>query len=157
MWLRRLTLGWLCFTAVMAAGCSTTDQDDSRLSELESAIQAFYAAVEVGDKAAHAAMFTDSAIMMPNNGSLIRGKEDIGEAVMSGEDWVFRIRNLRHVEIELSGDMAYTVNEYEYTWHHQDAEPVWHPTKNIHIWRYQTPGGWKLHLDIWNSSSSLEG
>ena len=97
-------------------------------------------------------MFTENAMMMPNNGSIIRGKASVGEVVRSGEGWVFRIRNLTRLELDLSGDIAYTVNEYEYTWHAEGDEPIWHPTKNIHIWRRQSDGSWRLHVDIWNSS-----
>lgn len=136
----------------MAAGCAPVNQEDTGLAELTHAIEAFYESVESGDNDRRAEMFTDGALMMPNNGAISRGKEAIGEVVRGGEGWVFRIRNLNRVELDLSGDIAYTVNEYEYTWHEEGGEPVWHPTKNIHIWRRQPDGSWKLHVDIWNSS-----
>lgn len=138
--------------AFIAAACApAVEQDDGR-TELESTIASFYDAVESGDKNAHAEMFSDGALMMPNNSAILSGKVDIGEMIRGGEGWVFRIRNLERVELDLSGDIAYTVNQYEYTWHQEGDDPTWHPTKNIHIWRRQADGGWKLHVDIWNSS-----
>jgi ketosteroid isomerase-like protein len=119
---------------------------------LEQAIEVFYASIESGDNNSRAEMFTDGAMMLPDDGAIISGKENVGEVVRSGEEWVFRIRNLRRAETDLSGDIAYTVNEYEYTWHRVDEEPTWHPTKNVHIWRRQDDGSWKLHVDIWNGS-----
>lgn len=138
--------------AALLAACAPVAEVDDGLAELERTIAAFYEAVDSGDKESHARMFSDSAFMMPNNGALISGGENVGEVVRGGEGWVFRIRNLDRVELDLSGDIAYTVNQYEYTWHEEGAEPVWHPTKNIHIWRRQPDGSWKLHVDIWNSS-----
>jgi len=137
---------------VAAVACAPAAEQDDGRAALESSIVAFYDAVEAGDKNGHAEMFSDGALMMPNNGAIRRGKENIGEMIRSGEGWVFRIRNLERVELDLSGDIAYTVNQYEYTWHQEGDDPTWHPTKNIHIWRRQADGGWKLHVDIWNSS-----
>ena len=137
---------------VTISGCTHPAGDDTGLASLERAIATFYAAVDAGDRDAHAEMFADGAMMMPNNGAIIMGKESIGDMIREGEGWVFRLRNLERVELDLSGDIAYTVNQYEYTWHQEGSEPVWHPTKNIHIWRKQADGSWKLHVDIWNSS-----
>ena len=138
---------------MMALACTPVNQGETGLAELEQAIETFYAAIEAGDKNRHAEMFTDGAMMMPDDGAIISGKESIGEVVRSGDEWVFHIRNLRRAETELSGEIAYTVNEYEYTWHLVDEEPTWHPTKNVHIWRRQGDGSWKLHVDIWNGSN----
>ena len=60
-------------------------------------------------------MVTDDAIMMPNNRAVIRSKEDSDAVFGGGEGWVFRIRNLVRAGLDLSGNIAYTVNEYEYT------------------------------------------
>ncbi len=140
----------LCVGVALAMSCAQVNEEDVGLAELERTIKAFYESVESGDNDRRAEMFTDGAMMMPNDGAIIRGKESIGEVVRGGEGWVFRIRHLERAELDLSGDIAYTVNEYEYTWHQDGDEPTWHPTKNIHIWRRQPDGSWKLHVDIWN-------
>ena len=28
----------------------------------------------------------------------------------------------------------------------------WHKTKNVHVWKKQANGSWRLHVDIWNST-----
>lgn len=137
---------------VLVLACAQVNEEEAGRTELEQAIDDFYASIESGENESRAEMFTDEAMMMPDDGAIIRGKDNIGEVVRSGGGWVFRIRNLNRAEIDLSGDIAYTVNEYEYTWHQADGEPIWHPTKNIHIWRRQADGSWKLHVDIWNGS-----
>jgi ketosteroid isomerase-like protein len=51
--------------------------------------------------------------------------------------------------------MAYTVNSYYYTYHSKDGDAQWHKTKNVHIWKKNEDGEWKLAIDIWNSDIPL--
>jgi len=118
---------------------------------LTQTIDAFYAAIEAADGEARIAMFTDDAIMMPNHWTRYEGKEQIAEVIRSGEGSVFKIRDREIVDMDVSGDIAYTVNSYYYTWHAADGEPQWHKTKNVHIWKKDADCQWKLHVDIWNS------
>jgi ketosteroid isomerase-like protein len=64
---------------------------------------------------------------------------------------VFRLKDRQVIDIDAHGDIAYTVNSYSYTWHPVGTEPQWHKTKNVHIWKKDPEGRWKLHVDIWNS------
>ena len=126
--------------------------DDEQI--LIKAIDDFYATIEAGDFDKRMNMFADSAIAMPNGGTIIRGKEVIKKKWEPYKDYIFRIKDLERLEVKISGDFAHTVNSYFYTSHLQGEEPVWHKTKNIHIWQRQADGSWKLYLDIWNSSGS---
>ena len=124
-------------------------------SDLQKATDAFYTAVETDDVEARIALFSDDAIMMPNHWTRTEGREAIAAALRSGEGWVFRLRNRTVVDRHVAGDLAYVANAYEYTWHRDDDPPQWHRTKNVHIWRRDADGAWKLHLDIWNSDAPL--
>lgn len=86
---------------------------------------------------------------------LLAAIEAFYAAVESGDGRVFRLRGRAVVDRDVSGDLAYLANSDEYTWHRQDAEPQWHRTKNVHIWKRDPDGKWKLHLDIWNSDVPL--
>ena len=91
-------------------------QEEATPAQLLAAIDAFYAAVEAGDREAHIAAFTDSAIMLPSHWTMYEGKETIAAVIRSGEGSVFRIRDREVVDIDVSGDIAYTVNSYYYTY-----------------------------------------
>jgi ketosteroid isomerase-like protein len=119
--------------------------------DLALAIESFYHCIETDDHEGRIALFDENAIMMPNNGHRILGKEAIAAVVRAGEGWVFRLRERRILDAGFDGGLAYTVNAYDYTYHPEGDEPVWHPTKNVHLWRLGPEGGWKLYLDIWNS------
>ena len=124
------------------------------MQNLISTIDAFYSAVEAGDFYSRIDLFADSAIVMPNGGNIIRGKQVLKERWEPYKDAIFRIKDLERLEVKISGDMAYTVNSYYFTYHNQGEEAVWYKTKNIHLWQRQADGSWKLYLDIWNSSGS---
>ena len=149
-WVRSCNL--LIISAVIATfpGCEQ-NQEKGIPADLEAAIDAFYAAVEAGDAEPRIAMFTEEAIMMPNHWTMYKGKEAIANVIRSGEGSVFKLRDREIVDMDASGSLAYTVNSYYYTYHPEGADPQWHKTKNVHIWKRDTGGQWKLHVDIWNS------
>lgn len=147
-----LALVALGASVLTGAGCGPGRERvaESLPADLEAAVTAFYAAIEAGDADARLALFSDDAIMMPNHWTMYRGKQAIAEVVRA-EGWVFRLRDRKLVDGGATGGLAYTVNSYFYTYHTEGSEPQWHKTKNVHIWKRDADGLWKLHLDIWNS------
>jgi len=132
---------------------SCKDDTSNDFSELKQTISKFYELVEEGNSTERYKLFTTNSLMLSNRGNLTIMTDSIKQAwAQWDEEWIFRIKDVEHVEIEMSGDIAYSVNQYYYTWHHKGSEPEWHKTKNVHIWRKQTDGSWKLRVDIWNSS-----
>ena len=153
-WLPRYTVPILPLVLVLGIGCGP-QSEEGLPADLLAAIDAFYAAIEAGDTEGHIAMFGADAIMMPNHWTLTRGYEAIAAGLRAGEDAVFRLRNRRIVDADADGNIAYTVNAYDYTYHAAGDQPQWHRTKNVHIWKKDTEGRWKLHVDIWNSDVPL--
>jgi len=135
---------------VTAWGCAGAPNQEPP-PELLTAIDSFYASVESGNGEARIALFSDSAIMMPNHWTLTRGKDGIARIIRSSEGSVFRLKDREVVDMDVDGSIAYVTNSYFYTWHAEGDEPQWHKTKNVHIWKRDAAGDWKLHLDIWNS------
>jgi ketosteroid isomerase-like protein len=87
----------------------------------------------------------------PILGNTLRGKKVIEEKWAPYKEAVFLIKDLERIETRISGNIAYTVNQYYYTYPYPDQEEIWYKTKNVPIWQKQQDGSWKLHLDIWNS------
>ena len=152
LWLASLLM---MMSVVVTVGCDDTPDPALERERLVAAIDDFYQAIDNNDKEARAAMFTQDAMMLPNGWEMTRGADRIRQMVMGGGDtMVFAITDREQVEMDFSGDIGYTINRYSWSWHHRDSTPVWHPTKNIHIWRRQSDGTWKLHADIWNASTN---
>jgi len=141
----------LILPACALAGCEQYRSDVRSAERLEAAITAFYQTVETDDIEGRLAFFSDDAIMMPDGGGLISGYEGIAAVQRSGEGYQFRIGELERLETVIDGGLAYTANRYVYSWHAIGEEPEWHPTRNVHIWRIQGDGTWKLHLDLWQN------
>jgi len=120
-------------------------------ADLSQTIDSFYQAIENDSHEVTIGLFSDGAIMMPNHGDRIEGKDAIAAVIRAGEGWAFRLRDRRILDADSDGGVAYTVNAYDYTYHAEGDEPVWHPTKNVHIWKRDPDGAWKLHVDIWNA------
>ena len=141
----------ILFVSGLAGGKAILPSSSQLPPELSRTIEAFYRAIETDDHEARIRLFTENALMMPNHGARIEGKEAIAEVIRGGEGWVFRIRDREILDSDVDGHLAYTVNAYAYTYHAHGAEPTWHRTKNVHIWKREDDGAWKLHVDIWNA------
>jgi ketosteroid isomerase-like protein len=148
--MRMMTGALLAVTFSLLSACCP-DRQTGVSVELLAAIDSFYAAIASGDHEARVALFGDSALMLPNHWTMTRGKAGIADMIRSSAGYEFKLKDREVVDIGRSGDLAYTVNSYWYSWHEVGAEPQWHKTKNVHIWKRDTAGKWKLHTDIWNS------
>ena len=122
---------------------------------LKQTIDIFYKSIENDDIETRISLFSENAIMMPNHWTITKGKDDIGTMLRSGQAYIFKIRDREMIDFESSGKLAYTVNSYYYTWHAKKDTAQWHNTKNVHLWKLNHDGNWKLHLDIWNSNVPL--
>lgn len=154
----RLVLSGVLSVGVVVAGsgCDAGRSGGGVPDDLLAEIESFYEAIEAGDTERRVRMFSPGAILMPNHWPMISGEEAVAGGLRGPENMVFRIRDREIVDIGASGDIAYTVNAYDYTYHKKGADPVWQKTKNVHIWR-RIDGRWKLHVDIWNSDEPESG
>ena len=78
----------------------------------------------------------------------VRGKESIAGIIRGGESYVFRLRDREIVDMDVRWAMAYTADSHYHAYHAEGPEPQWHRTKNVHIWKRDDEGNWKLHVDI---------
>ena len=106
---------------VTAWGCAGAPNQEPP-PELLTAIDSFYASVESGNGEARIALFSDSAIMMPNHWTLTRGKDGIARIIRSSEGSVFRLKDREVVDMDVDGSIAYVTNSYFYTWHAEGGD-----------------------------------
>jgi ketosteroid isomerase-like protein len=123
--------------------------------ELEEAIAAFYAGVEAGEADRVITLFDRDMVMMPDGGETVVGGEVIAPGWADGVAAGFRLREVTAVRTVRSGDLAYRINQYSWSMPDEAGERTWYRTKNVHIWKRQPDGSWKLQVDIWNESPEL--
>lgn len=154
-WAARCYLPVLILSIVFGSGCSPTPEEEVP-ADLLSAMDSFYHAIQAGDTEAWIELFSDDAMMMPDHGAARQGKTSIAELIREGGGTEFRMRDHEIVDMDVSGHIAYTVNSYYYTNHASAEAPQWHKAKNVHVWKRDAAGDWKLHVDIWNSDVPME-
>jgi len=141
-------------SVVLALFSSCTRQTDrsEELETLRSAVMEFHRAINAADVDAAVAMFTDEVIMMSNGWQTVAGKEAVAEVWSGSIRSGFRTRDQQIIALEMDGDLAYEATSQLWTMHQEDRQDEWRSSKYVHIWKRQPDGGWKLHLDIWNSN-----
>ena len=144
----------ICIALVLSSALMAVDgagESDALPAGLREAIDAFYTAIDSDDVETRIGLLADNVVMMPNHWTMVRGKDAVAAGFRESAGSVFKLRDRVMVYAAVSGDMAYTVNSYDYTYHSKDSSPQWHKTKNVHVWRRTQAGDWRLEIDIWNS------
>jgi ketosteroid isomerase-like protein len=95
-------------------------------------------------------IYTEDAAILPPDGPIIRGRENIKQF------WSNVIQQggliaapLTTVEAELLGDAAYEVGTALLTFQSQGSTSQI-SVKYIVVWKQDADGSWKWHRDIWN-------
>jgi ketosteroid isomerase-like protein len=146
----------LLVSLMLASVPTVVAEDTTGNTDLTQTIAAFYAAIEGGDVEARIGLLADDVILMPNHWSMLQGKEAVSASFRSDPDAVFKLKDRRIVQMDVGDGLAYTANSYYYAYHGKDEPEQWHKTKNVHVWRRDAAGAWKLAVDIWNSDVPLE-
>ena len=129
---------------------------DVEADEVRKAVEAanaeWTAAFNRGDAVAVAVLYTEDAILMPPDIEMIRGRQGIQEF------WQARIQRglkdavLTTVEVQADGNTAYEIGRVSLTFYAKDQAPKPISGKYVVVWKRQSDGRWKLHVDIWNSA-----
>ena len=140
----RLAVG-IAFAGLVGTGAAAAQ--DARAA-IEASSKQFMAAAARGDAAAVAALYTNTAQVLPPGGDITRGTAAIQAYFQGGIDAGVKEVVLDTVEVETHGDTATEVG----TWatKGKDGAALDHG-KYVVIWKKEG-GRWKMHRDIWNSS-----
>ena len=116
---------------------------------IAAANQAFMTAFGEGDSAGMAALYTSDGQLAPSNSDVVKGTEAIAGFWKAVMDMGLKSATLETVELDEYGDTGVEQGRYQLG----DGEGnVADHGKYIVIWKRES-GGWKLHRDIWNTST----
>ncbi len=102
-------------------------------------------AVQEGDAAAAAALYTEDGKFLAPNADFLSGRDAILQAAIDGG---IKGLNLSTLEFEVHGETAHEVGTYELV---ADGGAVADSGKFIVIWK-RVDGSWRLHRDMINTS-----
>ena len=147
---------WLMSTLLVAAACAPAGNTvtDSDLEAIRSNHVLFTEAMKSGNYDAVAELYAESAIVMPANEPMHRGRMSyrasldgmpaVGDFAMSGEEMT-----------PLSGDAVLVTGQFNISMMIPGAAMAMADTgKFLEVWVRQADG-WKLGWDIWNSDLPL--
>jgi len=111
-------------------------------------------ATKAKDVNAVLALYTDDAVVLPDQENTIKGRAAIGEFYKrwySGKGKLVK-QQFEDTSIFMEGpDVAIETADYSGTMN-VDGKDVRFKGKNMVVWKKDTDGSWKIFRDIWNSS-----
>ncbi len=97
--------------------------------------------------------YSDDASVLPFNGPIATGKEQIRKAwshLMSLSGFALHFAPSK-IEVASGGDLAYEVGTFELTVNDAQGSPTITPGKYVVVWKKQPKGDWKAAADIFNT------
>jgi uncharacterized protein (TIGR02246 family) len=149
---RALIAGFIVCTVVVAtaAGQQTAKSPsaDGAKAAVEAGNKAFAAALQKGDTAAMAALYSTTGEAFPPNGDVVRGRAAIQKLWQGVHDSGIAGADLDTTEVRADGNLAYEVGTYAMKG--KDSK-VLDKGKYVVVW-IKEGGNWRIHRDIWNTS-----
>ncbi|HXX10261.1 MAG TPA: SgcJ/EcaC family oxidoreductase [Burkholderiales bacterium] len=140
------------FVLLLAWTCTVAAQGNVRPA-IEGSNGKWVDALSRGDANGIAALYTETAKLLPANGDVVSGRQEIQKywqgAITSG----FKTVTLTTVEVESCGDTAYEVGTWTVP---GEGGKVLDKGDYIVIWKLQG-GQWKLHRDTWTTNTPAPG
>ncbi len=119
---------------------------------IEEANLKFGEAVRMGDASALAALYTEDARLLPPNSEMIGGRQGIEAFWGGGLQMGIKDAVLTTVDVLGIGDMVCEIGQYDLTIQPEGQEAMKDNGKYLVVWKKDSDGAWKLHVDIWNTS-----
>jgi len=132
-----------------SAGRSEEAGTDSARAAIEQVNTLFSEAIARGDAQAIAKLYTEDAILLPERGELVKGRQAIGEFWKTAMDGGVKSVTVTTLDVGGSGDLAHEVGTVLLTLQAEGRPPATASAKFVVVWKREADG-WKIHRDIWN-------
>lgn len=142
--MKKLAMAGVVFIATVQAAWA----GDAR-SSIDAALEQFVAALNGGDAAALASLYTEDAALLPPGGERVDGRAAIQDFWQGAMDSGLTADTLHAVEVFAEGDVAGEVGAFVLSVPGEDGVTKVNG-KYIVIWK-RKGDHWLLHRDIWNT------
>ncbi|MGH9339866.1 MAG: YybH family protein [Acidobacteriota bacterium] len=149
---------------LVATGCAqpvdeAPAQDSAQVQQqIEQRNAELTAAFNSKDNEAMLALYTEDAISLPPNQSMVEGKEAIRQSMQQMEGSGVQASNLQLTthDVEVSGDTAVEVGNYTIDITLPDGSSMTDRGKYLTVWKNEG-GTWMVHRDIYNTDMPMPG
>ena len=152
---------------VVASSCtsgsdgSVTQQGGPNVAAVRQSIEAgnaaLIAALQKGDSLGAAALYDDSAMVLPSEMPAVSGRDAI-RSFWAGMGGMFSVSNMSLTvgDVVASGDLASETGRFEMTLtpKAKGAKPIVDKGKYLVVWKKQADGSYKLFRDMWNTDAA---
>ncbi len=122
---------------------------DGARAAIEQVNARFSEAIARGDAQAIAKLYTEDAILLPERGEMVKGRQAIGEFWKTAMDGGVKSVTVTTLDVGGSGDLAHEVGTVLLTLQAEGRPPATASAKYVVVWKREADG-WKIHRDIWN-------
>ncbi len=134
------------------SGCAPQVDVEADKAAIREADRQFSEAAGAKDVEGVVSLFADDAQLLPPDAPAITGKEGVRNFASEitaipgfAVSW-----QTTQAEVSRSGDLGYTLATLELSVNDADGNPVTRRGKDVHVWKKQPDGSWKVVIDIWN-------
>jgi uncharacterized protein (TIGR02246 family) len=113
-------------------------------------------AIKEKDKDAFLAFYAADAVMCPPGLGTLTGHAAIGgfmDTVLADPAFAVNIAAAT-VEVSTDGTLGTTYATGQVTLTGPDGKPATENIRDLHVWRRQPDGSWKLAIDVWNAEAA---
>ncbi len=145
----------LALTAVVAAGQATPpkSQTGADATAIKAVADAYVKAVMAGDAKAIAALYTEDAVELPPNQTMIKGRSAIEQYYQKefSSGTKMSAFSVTHIQTEAAGDLGYDVGTYQQTMTPAGGEKPVSDTGKYVVITKRAGSAWKVAYAIYNS------
>ena len=152
----RRTLLLLALVALSSSLVLAQSKGGNVRAAIEAANKQFITALNRGDAAAVAAMYTADARLLPPNSPMGEGRQAIQQFWQGAIGAGAKMVSLETLHVESQGSLAYEVGRYTLTSPTAGGGTTTDTGKYVVVWEREG-SKWKLASDIWNSDAPAQG
>ena len=135
--------------------CERAPQDTEMIGrEFQALDRQFAAAINRGDAAGAAAIYTEDARLLPPNSDAVVGRDAIQAFMRGAIEAGARDHQFMQAEVRVMGEIAYDRGELQFSVQPEKGEPMMGKGKYVCVWTREN-GEWKIDVCIWNTSLPL--
>jgi uncharacterized protein (TIGR02246 family) len=147
---RPATLALFATVGLLVLACTPTKQA-ANPDEIRQRYDAYNAAYGANNAAAIAAFYVDSAIQLPNDGSIIAGRPAIRDTISSFlQQNSFAWDRVSPPTIQIAGDLAATYSSFDEHWVSKATRDTTRESGYwLVVWERQPDGVWMISKEMW--------